>query len=115
MKNLLSQLRWYDFLPSIIIIGLILLTISGCSSVPYAKVGIGYKVDEEKITWLSKSGERKDFNDPITARFELGFEGGAWSYGVSHDSQYFTGAPFNDDPEYSKTELFLDYKYVFRK
>ncbi len=89
------------------------LTIVGCSSVPYAKVGIGYKIEEETITWVDAEGKRTEFDDPITARFELGLENGSWSYGLSHDSQYFTGKPFNNDHEYSKTEIFVDYKYVW--
>lgn len=80
------------------------LMIVGCSSVPYAKVGIGYKIEEETITWVDAEGKRTEFDDPITARFELG----SWSYGLSHDSQYFTGKPFNNDHEYSKTEICVE-------
>ena len=88
-----------------------LIIITGCSSVPYAKVGVGYKIDEAKITWTNKKGEKTSANEPLSARFELGLECGAWSYGISHHSQWFSGAPFNDRAEYDKTEFFVDYKW----
>lgn len=79
--------------------------LSGCASTPYVKVGVGYKVAE---TNLFHKGER--VNDPISARMELGMETETITYGISHHSQYFSGFPFNNDHEYSKTELFVDYK-----
>lgn len=83
----------------------ILLVVAGCAN-PYAKAGIAYKVQETNIDFYDGSAQ-----DPITARLELGFEDGNVSWGVSHHSQWFTGAPFNNDLEYSKTEIFLDYKF----
>lgn len=73
----------------------------------YLKVGVGYKVDEFQI-YLNK--EQAWFDDPVTARGELGYRKGSLSFGVSHDSQYLTGWPFNDRSEYYKTELFLDWQ-----
>ena len=91
---------------------LILLLVSGCSSVPesaYFKVGAGYKLGETKLTDLKTM---ENVNDPITARFEIGMEC-VWenvTCGVAHHSQWFSGFPFDNDGEYSKTEIFIDYK-----
>lgn len=88
----------------------LLILLSGCSSTctTYGKVGAGYKFDEIELIDLD-TNER--MNDPLTARFELGKECAAWSYGVSHHSQWLTGKPFNNKDEYSKSELFIDYKW----
>ncbi len=92
----------------LIIIPLTLITLSGCTSTgSYFKVGVGYKLESTEINW--EDGSVGDH--PLSARFELGVERGAVSYGISHDSQWVTGKPFNDDMEYSKTELFIDYKF----
>ena len=93
---------------------LILLLITSCSSTPYAKVGAGIKFDETNLTWTdSKTGEKYKSNTPFSARFELGFENENWSYGLSHHSQWFNGAPFNKSGEYYKTEIFVDHKWTF--
>ena len=52
-------------------------------------------------------------NSPISARAEAGIENGPWTYGVSHHSQYLVGWPLNDDMEYEKTEIFVDYTWRF--
>lgn len=91
---------------------LIILLLTGCSSVPYIKVGAGYKLNETKIDWYNKYNTTRG-NHPISARIDLGFDYQNWSYGLSHHSQYLTGAPFNNASEYSKTELFIDYKWSF--
>lgn len=88
---------------------MILLT-TGCNSVPYATVGVGYKLQELELHHVKT---KESMNDPISARLEVGFEYQEWSYGLSHHSQYFSGVPFNDKGEYSKTELFVDYTWRF--
>lgn len=81
--------------------------LSGCATTPYVKVGVGYKLQSTEVRW----DDGRVGDDPISARFEVGYENNIISYGVSHDSQWFTGKPFNDNMEYSKTELFIDYKF----
>jgi hypothetical protein len=83
------------------------LAMVGCASnVPYVKVGAGYKFKEANVDWGDGS-----VNDPISARIELGIENGPWSYGYSHHSQWFTGPPLNNNDEYSKHEIFVDYTW----
>jgi hypothetical protein len=84
---------------------LISFTIMSCSST-YLKVGAGYKFQETKVNWLDGSK-----NHPISARIEVGNEVGRVTYGVSHHSQWLVGKPINSNYEYSKTELFIDYKF----
>jgi hypothetical protein len=52
-------------------------------------------------------------NHPISARIEIGLEHGPWSYGYSHHSQFLTGWPIDSRLEYSKNEVFIDYKWTF--
>lgn len=79
----------------------------------YAKVGVGYKVDEARHFY--RDGERymQDNLDPYSARLELGCRQGNWSYGMSHHSQWRTGWPFNDLGEPHKTEFFIDYEWFW--
>lgn len=84
----------------------LILLISACSCNPYGKVGVGYKVDETEVRYNGKIAD-----DPYSARFELGKECKKYTYGVSHHSQWMSGAPFNNDGEYQKTEVFIDYKF----
>ena len=84
---------------------------TGCSTIKediYLKVGAGYKVDQTEIHYRDGSTDH-----PISARFELGIEDDNITYGISHDSQWFTGWPLNDDMEFQKTEIFIDYKFTF--
>lgn len=107
-----AKVMKYVFITILVVLYVILIT--GCSSTPYVKAGAGYKVSETNIHWQNSDGTYNEGNHPISARFEVGLESGNWSYGVSHHSQFFTGAPFNDkDGEYQKTELFIDYKYTW--
>lgn len=79
----------------------------GCANKnTYFKVGSGYKFAETEINYYD--GSR---NHPISARFELGIEEGNLTYGISHDSQWFQGFPFNNKMEYGKSEIFVDYKF----
>jgi len=98
----------------ITLIALILLT--GCSSNPYLKVGAGYKFNEAKISHTNDYGVKQKFDDPISSRIELGLSECVFkniSCGATHRSQWFSGAPFNNDKEYAVTEFFIDYTYRF--
>lgn len=89
---------------------LLSLLLSGCSSTKcftYGKVGAGYKFDEAVIYY---NGET--LHDPISARLEIGKQCERWSYGVSHHSQWFNGKPFNNNNEYHKSEIFIDYTFI---
>ena len=74
----------------------------------YAKVGVGYIVEQPKIHWDTGN----DTTNPISARLEGGCEYGRVTYGLSHHSQWFEGWPVNSNSEPHKTELFIDYKFV---
>ncbi len=100
--------------------GALSLTLYGCANTslpelppmePYIEVGTGYKIIEPK----AGSDEWQKFLDncKVSAHLELGVEQGPVSYGLGHFSQLFCGAPFNDQSEYSKTEVFVRYKYKF--
>lgn len=84
---------------------------SECSEI-YLKAGAGYKVYEQKFIRLERDNSQifEIENSPYSARFEAGVECGRLTWGVSHHSQWSTGAPFNDTGEYYKTEFFIDYK-----
>ena len=79
----------------------------------YIKIGAGYKLDQTDHFTNKNTGERFniDFNDPLSARIEIGVQKGNVSYGVSHHSNWLTGFPFNDEGEVQKTEIFIDYKF----
>lgn len=79
----------------------------------YIKIGAGYKLDQTEYFTDNDTGERFniDFNDPMSARIEVGIQKGNISYGVSHHSNWLTGFPFNDTEEVQKTEVFIDYKF----
>lgn len=89
----------------------IILVITGCTHTPYVKVGAGYKVSETELRFDDGSSA----SSPISARIDIGMQKGNFTYGLSHHSQYFTGRPFNNDMEYQKTEVFVDYTYKFTK
>ena len=102
---------------SAIIIGSLLLMLSqkakaDCDEI-YLKVGAGYKFDEQDKVRLQKDNSQifEIVNSPYSARFETGIECGKVTWGISHHSQWTTGAPFNDSGEYYKTEFFIDYKF----
>jgi hypothetical protein len=86
---------------------LILFTTSALADAkPYFKVGAGYKFKETAITWADGNKTQ-----PVSARFELGIEDGPITYGYSHHSQWATGWPVDNGYEYSKHEIFIDYKF----
>lgn len=95
---------------------LVLLTLTiGCSSThkPYVKIGTGYKSQESQIDF--GSGIDKSLVYKISCQIELGVDYKSFSYGIRHVSQCFVSWPFNNKDEYAKDELFLDYKYIFKK
>ena len=77
----------------------------------FAKVGAGYKFNEQKE--FVYDGQSFEFYNvsPYSARFEIGVECENLTYGIAHHSQWATGAPFNNKGEYYKTEIFIDYKF----
>lgn len=79
----------------------------------YLKVGAGYKFYETSYIYDVNSNQNIyfEFDDPISARIEIGMEHENISYGISHHSNWFTGYPFNDKGELQKTEIFIDYKF----
>lgn len=81
----------------------------------YVKIGAGYKLQETRFIIDNDTNEKiyLDFDDPISARIEIGVEHEHISYGISHHSNWFTGYPFNDKGELQKTELFIDYKFIW--
>lgn len=79
----------------------------------YIKIGSGYKLIETEYVRL-EDGSQHDIatGGKISARFEIGKESGNWSYGLAHQSQWFSGWPFDRDEETEKTEIFIDYKFT---
>lgn len=71
-------------------------------------VGVGYKIQE---TTLYDPKDFEELEDPITARISIEKKKGNVRYGIAHHSHWFTGTPFNNVPENSKTELFIDYRF----
>jgi len=98
----------------------------------YLKIGAGYKFSEaSSLMTVSQPVEifggkymtepeevSLDFGSKISARAEFGCklatsEKTSMIYGLSHHSQYLSGAPLNNDLEYYKTELFIDFQIDF--
>jgi len=96
---------------------LIALFLFGCSSVPYTKFEMGYKLNETNLKFGGEKAWSTDYR--ISCGVELGLEApvlsGVLSYGVKHLSQCFVGKPFNNKKEYNVTYPFIGYKYVFSK
>lgn len=91
----------------------------------YILVGVGYKFKEVEVRYCREDYSRPLAdgsywrncyygNNPFSARFELGIDYGNIRVGLSHDSQWATGEPFNDRGEYSKSEFFIDYVYKWK-
>lgn len=77
----------------------------------YVTIGAGYKFQETSLK-LSKDGELSNWDEPLSARIEVYYKySDNVTFGISHHSQWLTGFPFNDDSEYSKTEIFIDYTF----
>jgi hypothetical protein len=80
---------------------------------PYLKVGVGYKFSETRYFDDYRDGSKFyiEFDDPLAARFEAGWEKGNVTFGVAHYSNWRTGWPFNDRGELQNTQIFVDYKW----
>lgn len=93
---------------------LLAVQLTACSSIsdPYFKVGAGYKLSETQIEYMT-NGVKRIGDHPLSARFEVGAECiyKNVTCGVTHRSQWLTGAPFNNQREYGVTELFVDYTF----
>lgn len=93
------------------------LLLTACSAIdrPYVKVGAGYKFNETIIVFTNKHGTTTTGDSPISARIEVGATCllPEITCGITHRSQLFTGAPFNNQREYGVTEAFVDYTYYF--
>lgn len=92
------------------------ILIQGCATnhQPYYAVGVGYKLDETTYYWWDNAMKgNREGNCPLSARLEVGMDAGNFRYGLSHHSQWTTGAPFNNEGEYQKTEVFIDYVKKF--
>ena len=98
-------------------IALSALILTGCSAIerPYIKVGAGYKFQETVIMFANDNGIKTNGDSPVSARIELGATCllPEITCGVTHRSQWSTGAPFNNNNEYSVTEAFVDYTFYF--
>ena len=83
------------------------MLLSGCAVTEsaYVKTGLGYKFNESAVRWDGGATNR-----PVSVRLELGSEYKNFTYGYSHHSQLLSGPPFNNDKEYFKDEIFIDYK-----
>jgi len=77
----------------------------------HGKIGAGYKFSETKDTFDSDGKLVFSGGRSPSARIDVY---GKWSNGVSigigHQSNYRDGVPFNDRPEYHKTEIFIDFE-----
>jgi len=80
---------------------------------PYVKVGVGYKFSETRYFDDYRDGSKFyiEFDDPLAARFEAGWEKGNLSFGIAHYSNWRTGWPFNNEGELQNTQIFVDYKW----
>lgn len=95
---------------------LLLLLLSACSVTqkPYVAMDIGYKLHETHIEYI-REDSLTDSSHPISTGIESGviIDDTGFTYGIRHDSQLFDGFPFNNDPEYQRTQLFIRYTHVF--
>jgi hypothetical protein len=88
------------------------LDATACAEV-YFKVGAGYQfLRTESLIMQDGSKQQLAHTSPISARIELGVQKGNLSYGIAHHSNWFAGWPVNNDPEFDKSEVFIDYKFT---
>ena len=76
----------------------------------HVRVGVAYKIKETNL-YFAGVPMRKALTARLGAwyRFnKVGSKHCSVDLGIDHHSQYSENAPFNDRPEYSKFELFLD-------
>lgn len=87
------------------------LALAGCSSTPYAEIGIGYTLNEMSDWYLSTEREWTCDN-PDTFHGEVGLEfDNQWTLGYHHQSQVSCGGPFNSNPELYQDEIILRKKF----
>lgn len=79
----------------------------------YVSVGAGYKFQERTKVTIGNKDYETEAQSPISARLEAGVECSNFRFGVAHRSQWLEGAPFNDEKEYSVSEVFIDYRYYW--
>ncbi len=78
----------------------------------YIKIGAGYKFHEHKIYSTDDMGKKHLIDQPVSARIEIGYQlSRRLTVGISHHSQWLSGFPFDNEYEYFKTELFIDYTF----
>jgi len=75
----------------------------------YASIGAGLKFQEPDYVEIEGDRETVDFGSADSALIELGIRHDSLQFGLKHDSQWTTGWPLNDKPEYYKTEIFIRY------
>lgn len=79
----------------------------------YLKVGAGYQfLRTDSLITEDGSRHKLTHTSPISARIELGLQKGNLSYGIAHHSNWLSGWPVNNEPEFDKTEVFMDYKFT---
>jgi len=87
------------------------LTLKANVLYPYGIIALGYKIQQPDYVIYNGEKLDVDFGGKDSVFFELGFETDSpISFGVKHDSQASSGFPFNNEPEYYKSEVFIKYK-----
>ena len=90
--------------------------VAGFLDKTYITIGAGYKVQEPTLYYWQETNygyEKVAINDPFSARLEIGYHYSKnVKFGISHHSQWLTGAPINNGRETFKTEIFVDYTFT---
>lgn len=89
-----------------ILIAILMLTLTACESIPYLKVGIGYKTHGTELDYLPCESK-------IIGRAEAGFMFDGYTVGYNHDSQLMCGWPVNKLNEISTDQIFIDKTWTF--
>jgi hypothetical protein len=97
-----------------LIILVLVLLLSGCSSSPYIQIGIGYQLDGA-TDWYLQTDRDWTCNNKDTFHGEVGttWDNG-WSIGYHHQSHTSCGRPFNKDPELYKDEILVTKRWTAR-
>lgn len=85
----------------------LLLTSEAFADEVYVSVGAAYKIDETYIVGFKNT----QINTTDTAEFEIGVQKENLSYGFRHVSNWSKGWPVNNEDEYIKNELFIEYRF----
>ena len=78
----------------------------------YLNLGAGYKLDQPSCDCFNNG---KGIAPKDSAIIEFGVKKNNWRMGLSHHSNFSSGAPFNDRKEYFKTEVFVSYDLTLWK